>query len=92
MEGQVCSPEKYSMNNSHNKYYFTWMKKKIHIIIMFLAEYNFILTEWICVFISSIKGDIIKIYFIEYKFVLIEWKYILMSWKKGDIVTIYFIK
>ena len=38
MEDQICSPEKYSMKNSYNKYIFYKMK-------MLLIEYKFILSE-----------------------------------------------
>ena len=45
MEDQICSPEKYSMENSCNKYNFYLNEKKKYVIEMFLTEYKFILTE-----------------------------------------------
>ena len=72
LEDQICSPEKYSMKNSHNKniFYlneniFWYHEKEVDIMKIYFIEYKFVLIECKYILISWKKGDIMKLYFIK---------------------------
>ena len=72
MEGQICSPEKYSMKNSYNKYLFYLNEKDIY--DKNISYWIQIYFDWMKIYfdIMKKKGDIMKMFFIEYKFVSLE--------------------